>query len=327
MTPLEGAFLAAGATAACEVALAASILGWRHARQRHVGRDRVLLRRMRRAAAPLAGGLEGDGTSAGESIFRTAAPRSGLARFIERRYPLLEFRGALPRALGAGIAAAAIGWLFVWILKIPTGSWTLPLAILPGAGGAWYALGRLQARQEAEFVRVFPEVVDQVVRLAGAGVPSMEALAVVASDAPLPVGPILRDISDALAAGLDSDVALRTAADRVRMAEFTMFAGVIRLQQRSGGGVSTAFANLSKTLRERHQVAQKAHASTAQSRLTLLVLAVMPVLVLFAQRFIAPESVETLFGTEQGVTLLRWGVGLIATGILVARALVSRAGR
>ena len=326
MTPLEGAFLAAGGTAAGEIAIAASVIGWRRARRRFVGRDRVLLRRMRRAAAPLAGGIEGDGFSE-DSIFRATAPRSRLTRFIERRYPLLELRHALPRALGAGIAVAAIGWISIWFLNVPAGSWVLPIAGLAGAGGAWYVLGWLQARQEAEFVRIFPEVVDQVVRLAGAGVPSIEALAVVAEDAPKPVEPILRGVCDALAAGLDPDVALRAAADHVRMAEFTMFAGVIRLQLRSGGGVSAAFANLSKTLRERHQTAQKAHASTAQSRLTLLVLSAMPVVVLLAQRFIAPSSVEALFGTDEGTTLLRVGVGLIATGLLIARALVSRAGR
>ena len=103
-----------------------------------------------------------------------------------------------------------------------------------------------------------------------------------------------------------------------------MFAAVIRLQRRSGGGISTAFSNLSVTLRERRKTALKAHASTAQTRLTLLVLTLMPVLVLLAQKFIAPASVEILFGTEQGTTLLQWGTGLIVTGILVARAIAAR---
>ena len=326
MTPLEGAFLAAGATAAGEAAIAASIVGWRRGRRWHAGRDKVLLRRMRRAAAPLSD-VAGDAASGEDSIFRTTTRRSGLSGLVERAYPLIEFRPALPRALAGGLAAAAVAWFTIWFLKIPAGSWTLPLTGLAGAGGIWYALGWLQARQETEFVRIFPEIVDQVVRLAGAGVPSMEALSVVAEDAPQPVGPILRGLSDALAAGLDPEVALRTATERVRMAEFTMFAAVIRLQRRSGGGISTAFSNLSKTLRERRQVALKSRASTAQSRLTLLVLTLMPVLVLIGQRFIAPESVDVLFGTPEGTTLLRWGVGLIALGILIARAIVARASR
>ena len=327
MTPLDGALLAAGATVAGEIAIAASILGWRRGRRWHAGRDKVLLRRMRRAAAPLTGALANELSTGADSIFRATSPRSGLARFIESRYPLLEFRRALPRALGAGIAAAATGWFSIWFLKVPAGTWTLPLTGLAGAGGVWYALGWMQARQEAEFIRIFPDVVDQVVRLAGAGVPSMEALSVVTEDVPKPVEPILRAVCDGLAAGLDPDVALRTATDRIRMAEFTMFAAVIRLQRRSGGGISTAFFNLSGTLRERRRTALKAHASTAQSRLTLLVLTVMPVLVLLVQRFIAPSSVEVLFSTTLGTTLLQSGVGLIAVGLLVARALVARGTR
>ena len=327
MTPLEGAFLAAGATAAGEFAVAASIIAWRHGRRRYVGRDKVLLRRLGRAAAPLTGALASELAPGQDSIFRATSPRSGLSRFIEGRYPLLEFRHALPRALGAGLVVFAAAWFAIWFLKVPAGTWTLPLAGLAAAGGVWNTFGWLQARQEAEFIRVFPEVVDQVVRLAGAGVPSMQALSVVTEDAPKPVGPILQAVCDGLIAGLDPDVALRSATDRVRMVEFTMFAAVIRLQRRSGGGVSTAFSNLSKTLRERRQIALKAHASTAQSRLTLLVLTAMPVLVLLSQRFIAPSSVEPLFGTPEGTTLLQWGTALIVTGLLVARALVARSSR
>ena len=51
-------------------------------------------------------------------------------------------------------------------------------------------------------------------------VTSMEALSGVARDAPKPVEPILRSACDGLLAGLDPDVALRTATDRVRLAEF-----------------------------------------------------------------------------------------------------------
>ena len=326
MTPLEGAFVAAGATATAALAIVGLVLAQRRDNHHYIGQDKVLLRRMRRAAAPLSDAAS-DVVAGENSIFRTTSRRSGLSGLVERAYPLVKFRHALPRALAGGLAAAAAAWFAIWILKIPAGSWTLPLAGLAGAGGIWYALGWMQARQETEFVRVFPEVVDQVVRLAGAGVPSTEALSVVAEDAPEPVGPILSGVSDALAAGLDPEVALRTATERARMAEFTMFAAVIRLQRRSGGGISTAFSNLSKTLRERRQVALKARASTAQSRLTLLVLSLMPVLVLIGQRFIAPESVDLLFGTPEGTTLLRWGVGLVALGILVARAIVARASR
>ena len=331
MSPLEGALLVAGAVAAVEISIAASIMGWRRLRRWSVGRDKTLLRRMRRAAAPLAGPTSAAAEVDAEgSIFRKGEARSAFSwlwRAIEFRYPLVNARRAFPLAVGAGFAAAVLCGFSIWFLKIPAGWWALPSSGFAGVGGFWYAFGWIQMRREAEFIRYFPEIVDQIVRLAGAGVPSLEAITVVTEDAPQPVQPVLRSVCDALLAGIDPDVALRMATERVRLSEFTMFGAVIRLQRRAGGGISTAFANLAGTLRERRKTALRVHASTAQSRLTLLVLTLMPVMVLLTQKFIAPVSVDMLFGTEQGTTLLQVGTGLIVIGILLARTLIARSVR
>ncbi len=290
-------------------------------------RDRGLERRLGRVAAPLA---EGDASAedAGDTdIFRRAEDGSrlgGLRRAVGARYPLLDARRALAVGIAAGLAAAAGLWFAMWFLKIPSGWWSLPLAGLGGVGGMWYAMSWMQARRAGEFTRQFPEIIDQIVRLSAAGVPPLEAIAVVAEDAQPPVQPVLRSVCDGLAGGLDADTALLTVARRVRLAEFTLFTAVIRLQRRAGGGVTGAFSNLSAALRARRSTALKAHASTAQTRLTLLVLAVMPVLVLVGQSFISPESVEILFDPDRGAMLLQIGVGLILFGLLAARAMASR---
>ena len=324
MSPLVLALAASVAVALLGAGTGAAVLAWWRTR------DAGLRRRLRRAAAPLAGPAAAEGAAGEESIFRPVENRtwtSGLRNRIEARYPLLEARRALPAALGTGFAGAAGGWLSMWFLQIPAGWWTAPAAALAGAGTAWYALRLFQARQVSEFVRQFPEIVDQIVRLAGAGVPPLEALATVADDAPKPVAPIIGRVRDGLIAGLDTDTTLRLASERVRIAEFTLFAAVIRLQRQAGGGISSAFRNLAETLRERRRTTLKAHASTAQTRLTLIVLAAMPIVVLVAQKFVAPKSIEILFGTEEGTTLLRWGVGLIVVGILAARGIAARAVR
>ena len=331
MTPLEGAVLAAGAVAAALLAIVGLVLGWRRDKLRYIGSDKTLERRLRRVAAPLAGpagaGAEAPGI---ESVFRTREREKRLAwlwRPLARRYPLVHPAKAFAFAVLAGVGGAAFAAFSLVFLQVPAGWWTLPIASGAGAFSAWQALRWQQAKREAEFIRQFPELVDQIVRLAGAGVPAVEALAVVAEDAQAPVQPVLQEVCDALLAGLDADRALRMTSERLRMAEFTLFAAVLRLQRRAGGGISGAFANLAATLRERNKTALKARASTAQTRLTLLVLAVMPVAVLVAQRFTAPQSVELLFGTEQGTMLLRVGTGLVVTGLLVARTIATRAAR
>ena len=286
----------------------------------------ALEKRLGRVAAPLAEQSAGDGDGLDTDIFRASEDDARPGRFrraVAARYPLLNVARALPRSIAAGGLAAAGLWGAMWVLRIPTGSWTAILLALGGVGGAWYALSSMQARRAGEFTRQFPEIVDQIVRLSAAGVPPLEAIAVVAEDASDPVKPVLRNVCDGLAGGLDADTALVTVARRVRLAEFTMFTSVIGLQRRAGGGVSAAFSNLSAALRQRRSTAMKAHASTAQTRLTLLVLAVMPIVVLVGQSFISPDSVTMLFDTDGGNLLLQLGVGLIVAGLLAARGMAA----
>ena len=289
-------------------------------------RDKALRQRLRSVAAPLSGHVAVEELAPEESIFRPTRRRSRLSwllGFVEARYPLVDAPRAVPKVLVIGVVVGIGAYAAMWVLGM-TGWWVTPAAAIAGVGGAWYALVRLQDKLESKFIQQFPEVVDQIVRLSGAGLPPLEALSSVAEDSQPPVKPVLREVTDALLAGLDADTALGMVSERIRLAEFTLFAAVIRLQRRAGGGISAAFANLAETLRERRTLALKAKASTAQTRLTLVVLMLMPPLVLALQSMTAPESVDLLFNTEKGQTLLQLGVGLIVAGLLVARHLSAR---
>ncbi len=290
-------------------------------------RDRKFRRRLDLAAAPMNGNSGVEHLQIDTEVFRPSHGRSRVSRFwraVESRYPLLDARRTLPSACVLGFAAAVGLWFSMWFLKVPSGWWTIPVVSLAGVTATYYAMSWFQSRKAAEFTRQFPEIIDQVVRLSGAGVPALEAISIVAEDARPPIQPVLRAVVDGLIAGLDADTALRSVSARVRLSDFTLFAAVISLQRRSGGGVSTAFSNLSRALRDRRGIALKARSSTAQTRITLVILSVMPVLVLLAQNFISPQSVEILFGTPQGNSLLHWGVGLIVAGLVLARTIAAR---
>ncbi len=203
---------------------------------------------------------------------------------------------------------------------------TLLTLLTPAAwvAGGWAFLRIADSGRRAEFVKRFPEAVDQIVRLTRAGLPAVEAISVVAQEAQEPIRRLMRQIADELSSGLDPDVVLRGAAARVRIPEFTLFSAALCLQRTTGGAISAALANLSATLRARTEVEMKAHASTAQTRITLWVLSVVPAVVLGAQSYTNPAAVQVLFETP---TLLRWGVGLIVAGLLIARLIASRFGR
>lgn len=289
---------------------------------------KALDQRLRLVARPLSTGTDTGTDDEGEveiNVFRQQRAKSRLLEPLEQRFSMVDVRKALPKAIvlgGLGAAAAGLAAMFA-------GFGLLAVLVVPaGWLGVGYAvLARQDAGQRTAFNKLFPEVVDHIGRLIRAGLPSMEAIAVSAEESQPPVSGVMREIAEGIAAGLDPETVIRATAARVRIPEFSLFAAAVCLQRATGGGISEALGNLTATLRARIQTAAKAHSSTAQTRLTLLILALVPVAVLVSQNFTSPQSVAILFSTDTGYTLLRYGIGLIACGLLVARSLSARVGR
>jgi Flp pilus assembly protein TadB len=315
--------LAAAAIAALALVTGAGLLVPLVAARR---RQAVLDRRIGRIVALFPGRGETPEGGPDEALIMRSRRRR-LRPLIEARYPLVDPRTALPKAAAVGLAGAAAAAAACWLLRVPFGWWTPALLAVAGAAAAWLSLARFQRQAAEAFTAKFPELVDQIVRLSATGVPVVEAVGSVTEHAPHPVKPVLTEFSDQLTAGIDPDEAARTVARRFPIPELVMFLAVIRLQRRSGGGVSAAFSNLSKTLRDRRQTGLKAKASTAQTRFTLLILAVLPFVLLLAQNFTSPDSIDMLFNTDTGTLLLRWGFALIAGGLWVARSIAAGAVR
>ena len=289
--------------------------------------QRALKRRLNRVAAVLKGGAPTDTPAeARVSVFREQRSKSWLVVRLERRFSMLDVSRVLPKAVGLGGLAGLAGGLaasFGGFGLVSTGL----LALGSGVGGCWAVLAMQDAGQRTAFTKVFPEINDQIVRLVQSGVPSVEAIAIVAKEAPVPVNSVLGDIAAAVTAGLDPETAIRGTAARVRIPVFSLFSAAVCLQMTVGGGISGALGNLSATLRAREALLLKAKGATSQTRLTLAIISVVPIVVLSAQNFTNPQAIETLFHTEAGGTLLRYGVGCIVGGLLVARSLAARIGR
>ena len=290
--------------------------------------QKALDRRLRLVARPLSKDTGADDAGEAEveiSVFRQRRAKSWLLDPLEQRFSMVDVRKALPKviALGglgavvAGLAAMFAGFGLLAALAVPVG----------GLGAGYGILSMQDSGQRTAFNSLFPDVVDHIVRLIRSGLPSVEAISVAAEESQPPVNGVMREISEGISAGLDPETVIRATAARVRIPEFSLFAAAVCLQRATGGGISEALGNLSATLRSRLQAAAKAHSSTAQTRLTLLILALVPVAVLVGQNFTSPESVAILFTTDSGHSLLRYGVGLIVCGILVARSLSARIGR
>ena len=306
-----------------------AVLAVRRRRSARVARERLaLFHRLSRTSIVAGAGVQQGADSvlnalAVGSRSRRAGLRTTLLGPIERRYPLLDVWAALPRILLATLAGGVLFGGAVRVLALG-GQW-VALAGLAGAFlGFWWVLAFLSARMEVRFIKLFPEVVDQIARLAVSGVPPVEALSSIANDLAAPVGPILRRLVRGFAAGVDPDLVLQSEGQRVGLAEFTVFCVVLQIQRAGGGGVSGPFDSLAATLRERRVAALKARGASAQVRLTVLVMAALPPVVLCLQYFTNPQTVEALLHTEDGQFLLRIAVILILVGLGLCQLIASR---
>ena len=314
MSPL----LIAAAAAGLFLVAGTWVVVWLGGRPAEAGLERRL-----GAVAALLGGegaVADDGAQA--SVFRRRRSASWVSERIDRRFCMLEGRGAFSKAVALGFLVAVAAAVAAVLLRF--GALVPILAPAAWAAGSWSLLSIWDSGRRKQFVKQFPEIVDHVVRLTRAGLPAVESISVVSQEAPEPVGSLLKQVSDDLSSGLDPEVVLRGMAVRLRIPEFTLFSAALCLQRTTGGGISTALGNLSATLRARLELEMKAQASTAQTRITLLVLSAVPVLVLGAQSLINPQAVDMLFDSP---ALLRWGVGLVVVGLLVARGIAARFGQ
>ena len=307
-----------GATVIGLLVAIGGIIAWR------VLTERKGLKKVQARAEPMRSLMEGDEGegSTDESIFRAVNQETMTGRVWTRigaSYPLVSARSGITVLLGGFVAGSATGLAIAWMLRFEMNHWVQGAGVITGVVVAYVMLRRAQKIEEERFRREFPEVIDQMMRLGQTGVPPLEAIGTIAGECPVPIRPVFESIRDNMLAGLDADVTLRSTSEHVRLAEFMMFASIVRLQRRAGGGITESFKNLAETLRERRRIGNKAKSATAQTQLTLIVLGVMPMVVLGVQSVVAPKSVAMLFQSEDGILVLRIGVVLIVLGIVVAR--------
>ena len=120
-----------------------------------------------------------------------------------------------------------------------------------GLGLPRWVLGFLAARRKKKFTAEFANAIDVIVRSVKSGLPTNEALRIVAREAPGPVGFEFTNMVESLKVGVTLEQGLKRMRDSMPTAEVGFFAIVMTIQSKSGGNLSEALGNLSAVLRDR----------------------------------------------------------------------------
>jgi tight adherence protein B len=219
---------------------------------------------------------------------------------------------------GIGLAMFAVGMF--------AGAGLLVSAVL-GFAGAFGAprwlLSYLRKRREAKFLDHFPDAVDVIVRGIKAGLPLLDCIKMIVSEAPQPIKTEFRLILETQAIGMPLGEACGKLYERTPLPEANFFGIVVAIQQKSGGNLSEALGNLSKVLRDRKKMKAKIQSMSQEAKASAGIIGALPIAVMTLVYLTSPNYISLLFTNPTGHIMLAGSALWMTTGVFVMRKMIN----
>lgn len=240
-----------------------------------------------------------------------AASRPGIAR-IERaflRAGLGRPTERLPLALTVWLMAILIGYLLDDWFGLLLGV-VLPVILL-----RLYVSFRYQ-RRVSRMITQLPQLLDHAVRSLKSGRTLGDAVLQGIDSAGYPLNEAMSRIKRNVQLGVALPDAVKDFAELYERDELQLFAMGLRVNHRYGGNASELLDNLIRLIREREQGARQLRALTGETRMTAVVLALLPVGVVGYFLIVNPNYLMHMWTDDSGKTMLMFAFGMQTLGCL-----------
>lgn len=217
-----------------------------------------------------------------------------------------------------GLIALLI-WLslgtFLPILLTPIlmlGCLTLPLMVLT----------LLRDKRLLKFDEQMPDALDMITRALRAGHRFNDAMLLVAQELPDPLGGEFAITFDELNYGMDIRLAFHRMQTRMPSNSLKALLTSVLVQRDSGGNLAEILTKISSIIRARFRFERKVKTLTAEGRMSVWVLSLLPFVLCGVLSFSNPQYMDILFAKPEGRKIIFYGLGLMLVGIIWVKALV-----
>ena len=255
-----------------------------------------------------------------------AEPRTALSQLEDLVRPLLARKGRAERMStlldGAAVNRSPEQWALITIalglgltavFTLLSGS--LPAALLMGIGVAAFLpnafLKQRRGARSKRFEAGLPDALMLVASSLRSGFALDQAIVAAADQSDNEVATELKRAVQEIRIGAALEDALERAAIRINSADFLWVVTALRIQRRSGGNLAELLITVSKTVRQRADLAREVKALTAEGRMSAYTLMALPV-GLFGFLMITQPSYLTPLWTEP----LGWAMSAAALTML-----------
>jgi tight adherence protein B len=237
----------------------------------------------------------------------------------------LEWAGLTiePRTYWGLSGLAALAAVIVCLLTHQSILPTLLVAVPVGLGLPRWILNFLKDRREKAFTAEFANAIDVIVRSVKSGLPTNEALKIVAREIPEPVAGEFYKLTEGLKVGVTLEQGLKKMFENMPTAEVSFFGIVMTIQQKSGGNLSEALSNLAFVLRDRKRLQGKIRAMSSEAKASAMIIGSLPPVVMGLVYMTSPQYISLLFTERMGNIMLAGCLFWMTIGILVMRKMIS----
>lgn len=251
-------------------------------------------------------------------ILAKLSPAGVLRRHLEDA----DLKWTVGRAAAAMLLCATLAAVVFFRIPWAPGSLVAFLTVLAGSAPYGYILSRRRKRFD-QFSAMFPEALDSLARALKAGHPLSAGIEMLAYEYPQPLSGEMRRTREEWKLGTSWDHALDHLAQRLPLSEVRLFVAAVKMQNRMGGRLNDVLASLSETMRENAALESEMRSISAHSRITGLVLTLLPLAICLMMASVSSEYFGIMLEEPAGRMML----GGAVVSNLLAHAIMRRMSR
>ena len=198
----------------------------------------------------------------------------------------------------------------------------LLLAIIFGFSPYLHLVRKKRIRAE-KFKKQMPDGLDLIARALKAGHAFSGGVSLAAEEFDDPLGSEFSEMLDEINFGVSVPEALKNLTKRVECEEINFFSMGVILQRETGGNLAELIQTLASLIRERFKFEGKVRVLSAEGKLSAIILAALPFLVVGFFWVSNPQYLTPLVAEPFGRVLLLLAGALMIAGILIMKRMVS----
>lgn len=229
----------------------------------------------------------------------------------------------------SGVQMSAATFIFATVLLLLAPStlamvfqFDILISILAGVILSVIPLSYVLAKRTAlrkKFTEQLPDAIDLMISVLRSGHSIPQAVKTVSEEIPTPCGTEFAEVMQRMNLGQPLSEALVYTCDKFRSFELDLMRRAIAIQAEVGGSLAELLDKTNSTLRQRLKLVRQVRILTTQSRLTALVVGLLPIFMAVGMQVINPNYLEPLVSSNFGRTLLIVAIVLQVFGIFVMK--------